>query len=142
MKNKEKIKELKSQVQDLKFRNVMLEEDNAELVQQLERSACPSPEPYFPKITKHEAYHLALEFYKNQSDRNLTLNSFLSVVDEIFEWYNKQEDNPQSENSIATWTELVTRLSFKFETRPEGGFQFDPVQIFNEFKDEFLITQK
>jgi len=56
--------------------------------------ACPCPEPYFTKISKHDAYQLALQYYKIQPDQHTTLGSFLSKVDEIIEWHNNQEVLP------------------------------------------------
>ena len=91
MKKSEQIKQLEAQLQEYKWK---CEEMNHELnFLNSTREACPCPEPYFTKISKHDAYQLALQYYKIQPDQHTTLGSFLSKVDEIIEWHNNQEPN-------------------------------------------------
>jgi hypothetical protein len=77
MKKSERIKELESQVN-------YLQHENKDLMRCLESNSAAIPEPYFPKLTKTEAYYLTLEYCKVQPEQHMTLFTHMTFDPKSF----------------------------------------------------------
>ena len=130
MKKKERIKQLESELQEWKHNAGLLKD----CVYPLEAVKAVT-EPYFPKLSKMEAFDMIIRLLHTQPNSPATLESVLPAVDTIMEWYNKDNSSSPVDNDFKVWEELLISLSFKFEQLPDNKIQFQPAQIFNEFKE-------
>ena len=94
MKKNEKIKELEAQLQEFKWKCEALVEEINYL-----NTSIPSPTPYFPKLSKMEAFDMVIRMLHTQPTSNPSLESVLTSAEEILKWYNKEENIAQPENS-------------------------------------------
>ena len=142
MKKNEKIKDLEAQLQESILINKKLQEELHSVYQSLECMTCPSPAPYFPKLSKTEAFDMVIRMLHTQPTSNPSLESVLTSAEEVLKWYNTEEPIPQPENKLEDWDYLLGKLAWKFTPSETGEMSADAFQVFSELQHEFLITRK
>lgn len=123
MKKSEQIKQLEAQIKELES---AIKQSN------------------ISKLTKFSAYNMALDYLKTQPESYMDLDSFLSKVDEIINWYESVVSRPVPlpDNDFKVWEELFAKLAWKFTPTESGDMMIDSEQAFNEFRDQYLISKR
>lgn len=130
MRKNEKIEQLERQVQ--------------ELLQQIEYSSpeCSYPEPYFPKLSKTEAFDMVIRALHTQPNSTGTLESLMVASDAILEWVNKDNSTPSVDNDLKVWSEVILKFAWKITSADDSELPNITEQLFNELNDQYLIVRK